>query len=63
MNKTQPICRECGSNTIQFDAFSEWDREAQSFVLVNTFDDAVCQTCGYEGAAEWVAVGQQVVIA
>lgn len=42
------ICKECGTKEVLFDAYVRWDEEAQNWVIVNTFDDAICDECGGE---------------
>ena len=48
MSKKQPTCTECGSHDILCDAYASWDIDAQEWVLLNTFDNSVCEDCGGE---------------
>jgi hypothetical protein len=48
------VCSLCGGNTVTRDAWAEWDREEQDWVLGSAFDYAFCHTC--EGETNLVEV-------
>ncbi len=49
-----PVCSSCGSPDVAADAYAEWDRSKESWVLQNVFDKgAFCNDCGGETSLEW----------
>ncbi|MFP3556450.1 hypothetical protein SB861_37905 [Paraburkholderia sp. SIMBA_049] len=51
--RIKPVCTDCGSDNVCFDAWSEWDVETQQYELSNTFDEAYCQGCDGSCKVEW----------
>lgn len=52
-------CKKCGSESVLRDAYAEWDKDKQEWVLQNVFDLAVCEsdTCdGEETSLEEVPI-------
>lgn len=43
--KTKPICPECGSDDIKFDAWISWNVIGQNWEVANEFDNGVCEVC------------------
>lgn len=43
--KTQPVCRQCGSDDVLKDAYACWNVETQEWELLTTFDEFVCEKC------------------
>jgi predicted RNA-binding Zn-ribbon protein involved in translation (DUF1610 family) len=62
---TQPVCPECGSNDIAFNAVALWDPKEHQFVLSFVSISYTCEACGYEdwgakwdqGGVKWEQVG------
>ena len=52
--KVSIVCRECGSKDVLRDAWSEFDEEAQDWVLQNVFDNAYCNKCSCETSLDEV---------
>lgn len=38
-------CAKCGSDEVMWDAWAEWDAEAQQMVLRSVMDQAYCEKC------------------
>jgi hypothetical protein len=52
------ICSACGSEDVQADAFAQWNRKAQQWELVTTFDKgSVCNDCDGECSIDEVPEG------
>lgn len=50
-----PICSECGSADVVFDAYAAWDRDRQKMELSAEFDQAYCEgKCEGECSVDWV---------
>lgn len=47
--RVKPVCETCGSDDLVKDAAAFWDREAQAWSLVSTYDSTTCQICLREG--------------
>lgn len=47
----EPVCRECGSTELTRDAFAEWDRDTQQWVLSAVYESTTCQACDAESDA------------
>lgn len=43
--KVEMICEECGSEHVTRDAWAEWDKEQQDWVLGAMFDNVFCHRC------------------
>ena len=43
--KVKPVCKECGSNDIKFDAWASWNVETQQTELDQVFEAAWCEKC------------------
>lgn len=41
-------CPECGSDKVLRDAYAEWDKEEQKWVLLDVYDTFACNECGLE---------------
>lgn len=53
--KQKPICQECGSDDVSFDAAAAWNQETQEYELTSTFDSGGCRSCGQEFKhVDWV---------
>jgi hypothetical protein len=39
------VCETCGSELVTRDAWAEWDKEAQEWVLAAVYDYAFCHMC------------------
>lgn len=53
--RQKPVCRTCGSEDIQADAFAVWDVENQRWDVADVFDKgSVCNECDGECRIEWV---------
>lgn len=39
------VCERCGSEQVTREAWAEWDRRTQQWVLGALFDHAHCQAC------------------
>ena len=51
MAESAPIdhaCERCGATAVTRDAWAEWSREAQAWVLSEVFDFAFCHQCHRE---------------
>ena len=49
MPRIKIVCRECGSEDVLSDAYAAWNRRAQRWELVDTFDKgAHCNACDGE---------------
>lgn len=46
--KQKPVCQECGSDDVSFDAAAVWNQETQGYELSSTFDSGGCRNCGQE---------------
>jgi predicted RNA-binding Zn-ribbon protein involved in translation (DUF1610 family) len=46
--RTQPLCRSCGSTEIVKDALAEWNFDDQKWTLLNVFEEVACTDCGFE---------------
>jgi len=44
-----PVCPECGSSNLHFDATAVWDPNLQHTVLLTSYDDFECGDCGAKG--------------
>lgn len=44
--KIKMLCPCCGSDNIVRDAYASWDIETQAWVLLATYDDMKCESCG-----------------
>jgi hypothetical protein len=42
------VCSTCGSENVLVDAWAEWDVENQSWVVAETFKNAICNECDGE---------------
>lgn len=45
MSKYKKVCRYCGSEDLNFDAFVQWDVEKQDYIIENIYDDVYCCNC------------------
>jgi len=45
VNPITKVCKECGSEDVQHDAWAIWDLENQCWELGPCFDDAFCRDC------------------
>lgn len=53
--KQKPVCQECGSDDVSFDAAAVWNQETQQYELSSTFDSGGCRNCGQEFKhVDWV---------
>lgn len=53
--KQKPICQECGSDDVSFDAAAIWNQETQEYELSSTFDSGSCHNCEQEFKhADWI---------
>lgn len=60
MSIEKPICPNCGSDDVQFDAVAAWNADTQQFELVTEFDHAWCNSCGATSRnMKWVTIGQE----
>lgn len=41
--KQKPVCQECGSDDVSFDAAAVWNQETQEYELSSTFDSGGCR--------------------
>lgn len=39
------FCKTCGSTDVRRDAWAEWNREEQRWVLGEVYDQAYCNAC------------------
>lgn len=46
--KQKPVCQECGSDDVSFDAAAVWNQETQQYELSSTFDSGGCRNCEQE---------------
>ena len=46
------ICRDCGGRNVRRDAWAEWDRDQQRWVLADMFDYSHCNDCDNESRLE-----------
>lgn len=46
--KQKPVCQECGSDDVSFNAAAVWNQETQQYELSSTFDSGGCRNCGQE---------------
>lgn len=54
-SKQKPICQECGSDDVSFDAAAVWNQETQEYELSSTFDSGGCRNCEQEFKhVDWV---------
>ena len=49
-------CSHCGGTNILFDAYAAWNEDDQSYFLVSTHDNPLCEDCGGECSVEWVTI-------
>lgn len=54
--ETRPVCEECGSAHVAWDAFAEWDAAQQCDVLRASYDAAHCFVCEGETSLVWEEV-------
>ncbi len=52
--KRHPICNNCGSTKLVWDAWASWDCEAQQLVLSADFDYIFCLNCETEPSVTWL---------
>lgn len=54
---TYPVCNECGSRTVLFDAYVQWNIATQQYDVVNVFEKPIIcesETCeGSETSVTW----------
>lgn len=58
MAKTQHVCSHCGGENVKWDAWAEWDFEAQQMVLSQSFSQAYCDDCDGETSTDEVLVDE-----
>lgn len=52
--RQQPVCANCGSESVFFDAHVMWNEQEQDWDLVTVFDKGHgCDDCGAEDMIEW----------
>ena len=39
------VCKDCGGNNVEIDAWACWDDTAQEWVLKSTYDASHCEDC------------------
>lgn len=50
----EPVCPECGSNDVLFEAYAVYNPHRAAFELANTFDKPqFCQSCEEECSVVW----------
>jgi hypothetical protein len=59
--KTKPVCTECGSDNVNFDAWASWNPETQKYELQQTFDDSYCNACDGECKVDWVPADTETI--
>ena len=53
--RIKPICRKCGSDDVQGDAYVAWDVDLQDWTVSAVMDGGtVCEVCGGETKLKWV---------
>ena len=52
---SKPVCSNCQSSEVTFDATAYWDAEAQRFEYDIMKHEAFCLDCAEEHTPEWVA--------
>jgi hypothetical protein len=45
MSKWKKVCRICGSEDLNFDAFVQWDVDLQDYRVENIYDNVWCCSC------------------
>ena len=45
MGKVKYVCYDCRSEEVSIDAYAEWDKEAQRWVLGDMYDYTYCHEC------------------
>lgn len=53
---TAICCTACGSTSVGCDAYARWD--GSDWELSSTFDDTICDACGYESSSGFEEVKQ-----
>jgi hypothetical protein len=58
--KVKFVCRQCGSDRVENDAWAEWDIETQAWVLAAQCDADFCEDCEEEVKLEEIAADTPV---
>ena len=57
--KEMPVCQNCGSDDVSFDAAARWNVEAQHYELTSTFASGSCSSCDEEfDPVDWNTVNE-----
>lgn len=59
MNKVEKVCCHCQGTNVVKDAWAEWDKEKQEWVLSQVFDNAYCQDCESDTRLEDIPIASE----